>query len=242
MDPDHTLTVSLPPTLSSLYDHRPRPPHSTYPADASNIVVTAPSSPESSPGRPRNDRSLSLLSSLGAPHPRSSHDHSFLPMNRLEVPDHLRTKSHFELLLEAADLPEPGPAHFAARQKLWRVPRIHASTAKPQHPVFEKFLKRRGGRVDSDETWRAGLDKVWKGIMSGAKLKQNMPLNYLIQILQAGWMQDGTWPRGSTVQPSDDELEAQADDNNFASPATPSLTPSIQTPTSGTTGTEEGKM
>lgn len=55
-------------------------------------------------------------------------------------------------------------------------------------------------------------------------------------------MQDGTWPRGSTVQPSDDELEARADDNNLASPATPSLTPSIQTPTSGTTGTEEGKM
>ncbi|KAH8105996.1 hypothetical protein BXZ70DRAFT_408777 [Cristinia sonorae] len=127
-------------------------------------------------------------------------------MNNLEVPDHLRTKSHFELLLEAANLPEPGLAHFIARQRLWRIPRPHASTTRPQHLVLERFLKRRGGRIDSDEAWRAGLDKVWKGITSGAKLKQNMPLTYLVQILQAGWIQDGTWPRGHVVQPSDDEL------------------------------------
>lgn len=159
-------------------------------------------------------------------------------MNNLEVPDVLHSKSHFELLLEAADLPEPGPAHFAARQRLWRVPRPHASSARPQHPVFERFLKRRGGRIDSDETWHAGLEQVWKGITSGAKLKQNMPLGYLIQILQAGWVQDGTWPRGSVVPASDNDFEPQGESLNGVSTGTTSTTPALPTPP---TETEEGR-
>lgn len=182
MDPDHTLPPSP--------HHSPPGSHllSTSPTQSTNIVVTAPSSPESSPSRSRNEPRRSLLSSLDLPPPRMSHDPSFHPMNNLEVPEHLHAKSHFELLLETADLPEPGPAHFAARQRLWRVPIPHASNARAQHPVFERFLMRRGGRIDSDETWRAGLDKVWKGIMSGAKLKQNMPLNYLVRYSLHCWI------------------------------------------------------
>ena len=86
--------------------------------------------------------------------------------------------------LADADLPPPGPDHFAARRALWTTPtaasRLGHNTS-PSHVRLEGLLNQPGA-LESPEVWDAGLSKVWRGLVGvgGGKLKSPLPLRAVV--------------------------------------------------------------
>ncbi|EKM59801.1 uncharacterized protein PHACADRAFT_181764 [Phanerochaete carnosa HHB-10118-sp] len=169
------------------------------------IVVTAPSSPEHKTVSP-NGPSVEYGDSF---------ELTFLPLDSLSVPVMSKSVSTprltpFEEAMANAALPEPGPAYFTARQAIWRVPRsVQPSQSRPE-PRRSKGLQsilQEEGPLDKQEYWESGLDKIWKGLIGGQRLKERLPLRDLIKILQAGWIRDGTWPKDQVVREPEDELK-----------------------------------
>ncbi|KIM68859.1 hypothetical protein SCLCIDRAFT_1209068 [Scleroderma citrinum Foug A] len=107
-----------------------------------------------------------------------------------------------------SNLPPPGLAHYAARRTLWLTP-----TKVPEHSPssssrlrLEQLLSQPGA-VHSDEAWKDGVEKVWKGLVGGGRLRRRLPMNLVIKVIHAGWLRDPeTWPAGAVVPESDDEL------------------------------------
>ncbi|KAL6299720.1 hypothetical protein BKA93DRAFT_741931 [Sparassis latifolia] len=118
--------------------------------------------------------------------------------------------SSFEALLKTADLPLPGPAYFCARRALWWAPGPCPAQVVETSPSRRKLenLLNEGGAEESKQVWDAGLAKVWESLVSGVRLKKRLPLSMVIKILKAGWIQDGTWPRGGVAPEPDDVLES----------------------------------
>ncbi|GJE85001.1 hypothetical protein PsYK624_010780 [Phanerochaete sordida] len=205
------------------------PEEDSEPAEtALGIVVTAPSSPEQK--------------ALPPPLDGHSQEHSdpfelsFVPLDTLSVP--LMSASPpaprftpFEQAMANATLPEPGPAYFAARQALWRtVPGAQSSqpTTAPRRSKKLQSILQADGPLDTEKYWSAGLEKVWKGLIGGQKLKERLPLRDLIKILQAGWIHDGTWPKGQVAPEPDDEARLDS-----TSVITTAATSRVPTPQSG---------
>ena len=80
------------------------------------------------------------------------------------------------------------------------------------------------GALERPDVWEAGLNKVWKGLVEGGRLKKFLPLRAVVclpfplvslflflstllglqvKILYAGWRRDGTWPDNATVVDED---------------------------------------
>ncbi|OCH92189.1 hypothetical protein OBBRIDRAFT_791565 [Obba rivulosa] len=117
--------------------------------------------------------------------------------------------SSFEDRLAQADLPPPGPAHFAARRALWCTPtgQTPNRTEPLFHPHLEELLHR-SDIYENEKVWEAGIGQVWNGLIKGARLRKRLPLSTVVlKVLQCGWVRDGTWPKGATVPESDDEHE-----------------------------------
>lgn len=156
---------------------------------AVGIVVTAPSSPESkSPG---ND----FRRYTARPHTQNPYDtqHRALdaldnictPMSHLEAHSESSSSlssSRFEDIMATTLLPEPGPAHFAARRALWRKP---VSFPPPRTEQSAKLLELldREDTLENDDVWNRGLDRIWKGVTGGGKLKRPLPMRYLVRFL-----------------------------------------------------------
>jgi hypothetical protein len=67
------------------------------------------------------------------------------------------------------------------------------------------------GAAESEETWKSGIERVWKGLVTGEKLKRRLPMNLVIKIIHAGWLRDPeTWPPGAIAPEPDDVLEDSA--------------------------------
>ncbi|KZT13082.1 uncharacterized protein LAESUDRAFT_616871, partial [Laetiporus sulphureus 93-53] len=116
--------------------------------------------------------------------------------------------SSFKQRLAATEMPPPGPAYFDARRALWWTP-----GAKPPRQAKTSAARRRlerllsqNGATESDQVWTSGLNEVWKALISGSPLKIPLPLDMVVKILMAGWIRDGTWPRGGVAPEPDDEL------------------------------------
>ncbi len=130
----------------------------------------------------------------------------------------------FAHLLAHADLPQPGPEHFAARRTLWTTPTAASrlGQAPPISRVRLETLLDEPGALERPDVWEAGLNRVWKGLVDGGRLKSFLPLRavvclrfprfflYLfllldlqVKILYAGWRRDGTWPDNATVVDED---------------------------------------
>lgn len=143
------------------------------------IVVTAPSSPENK-GPLTNGHPLEYGDSF---------ELSFVPLDTLSVPAMTADSTAlrltpFEQAMANATLPEPGPAHFAARQALWRsLPGAQPSqpSAAPRRSKKLQSILRIEGPLDREDYWNAGLEKVWKGLLSGQKLKERLPLRDLVR-------------------------------------------------------------
>ncbi|OJT09039.1 hypothetical protein TRAPUB_64 [Trametes pubescens] len=134
--------------------------------------------------------------------------------------------SPFEQHLAATDLPSSGPELFHARRALWREPAQNPPEATQPNPSRRRLenIMAAPGALENDETWGAGIDRVWNGLVGGARLKHRLPLALVIKILQAGWIREGTWPRGAAAPDTDDALD------QAAGPSTTETTPTVTTP------------
>lgn len=189
-----------------------------------DIVVTAPSSPEIK--GPLTNGSL-----------RSEYDDAppqltFQPSDSLSIPGDPAMSSSsnltsFEQAMSKTAFPEPGPQYYAIRQALWRTqtrpPPSQPRTAVTRIPKLQAILQREGP-LDKEEYWKGGLEKIYKGLVSGQRIKDRLPLRDLVcpplalndpavlippqvKILQAGWIHDGTWPKGQLAPEPDDEMD-----------------------------------
>ncbi|KAI0082473.1 hypothetical protein K474DRAFT_1655248 [Panus rudis PR-1116 ss-1] len=116
-------------------------------------------------------------------------------------------------------MPEPGPAYFDARRALWKTANPHPTPKAPEFPDSTATSRRRLDTLladptidlESDQVWYGqgslgGLDKVWKSLSNGSRLKRRLPLPSLIRLLRVGWVRDGTWPKGGVAPDSDDDF------------------------------------
>ncbi|PPQ77687.1 hypothetical protein CVT25_011122 [Psilocybe cyanescens] len=120
-------------------------------------------------------------------------------------------QASFEEILHSSSLPTPGPDYYVARRKIWLTKRPEITRAPPPPSNSRKKLEEvfsRPGAVHNQEIWDNGLDKVWKGLSSGGKLRVSLPMVLIIQIIHAGWLRDKTWPAGLEVRDSGDEQQA----------------------------------
>lgn len=83
-------------------------------------------------------------------------------------------------------LPPPGPAHYVARQVLWLTPTKVAehSSSSSSRLRLEQLLNQPGA-VYSDEAWKGGVEKVWKGLIGGGKLRRRLPMNLVVYTFPA---------------------------------------------------------
>ncbi|KAF8969452.1 hypothetical protein BDZ97DRAFT_245240 [Flammula alnicola] len=107
-------------------------------------------------------------------------------------------------------MPEPGPDYYTARRRLWLTPRVNPVTPLAHPPARQKLedLFNQPGAIYSPEAWNNGLEKVWKGLSSGGKLKYSLPMAIIIKIIHAAWLRDKTWPVGMEAPDSDDDQQA----------------------------------
>ncbi|KAI1786701.1 hypothetical protein LXA43DRAFT_975674 [Ganoderma leucocontextum] len=150
--------------------------------------------------------------------------------------------SPFEERLATAGLPPPGADHFAARRALWWMPGSSPPCPTEPNPSRRRLeaLLAKPGALEDDEVWGAGVDRVWRGVTGGAKLKHRLPLALVIRILQAGWIHEGTWPKGAVAPESDDDaprLEVKAT-TSLLSTTTPSFTTQASTEDRTTMGVD----
>ena len=89
----------------------------------------------------------------------------------------------FESRLKALDLPPPGPAHYAARRALWLTPTDQAR--EPLQPSNSRgkleSLVNAPDAANSEEVWKAGLERVWKGLVNDVTLKKRMPMELVVR-------------------------------------------------------------
>lgn len=157
------------------------------PPSTTAIIITPPSSPDESTKAPQkihktpppqpyqswplSDRSFSA--------PFDSPHLSPTPTARSEPP----RMSPFQERLAALDLPPPGADHFAARRTLWLSPGPNppcATEANPSRQRLEALLAPPGA-VEDDDVWKTGVDRVWRGLVAGARLKHRLPLALVVR-------------------------------------------------------------
>lgn len=155
------------------------------PENILGIVVTAPSSPEQKHPTPNG---------LSAEY-SDSYELTFLPLDSLSVPAMSNAVSAprltpFEEAMGNATLPEPGPAFFAARQALWRVPcATQPSNSRPEPRRSKKLqaILQTDGPLDKQEYWDAGLERIWKSLIGGQRVKERLPLRDTVRFLSSRW-------------------------------------------------------
>jgi len=113
----------------------------------------------------------------------------------------------FDHLLISTELPSPGPAYYEARRKLWLTPRPQRVALAPKpNPNRRRKIERLltpSKAINSFQYWEKIAD-LWKGVCTGRKFAERMPLRLMVAVVHATWVQDETWPNGAVVQSSDE--------------------------------------
>lgn len=174
-----SMPLPLPVTLTE------RVPLGELPPPPSAIVVTVPSSPDDSPkARQRAIRTPPLRAlELCAPSDITSrapfHSTNLSPSPTMSQS---ASMSPFEERLATSDLPPPGAQHFAARRALWWTPGSNPPSATEPNPSRRRLeaLLSQPGALEDDQVWDTGVDRVWRGLLGGAKLKHRLPLALVV--------------------------------------------------------------
>lgn len=89
--------------------------------------------------------------------------------------------------------PTFGPEYWTSRRAQWlTAPSVaEGENARPvrgenQHRLIE--LMNEPGAQESDEVWSSGLDKVWKNLVNGTKLKKPLPLSTAVCIISTVYL------------------------------------------------------
>ncbi len=90
----------------------------------------------------------------------------------------------FDQLLATTELPPPGPSHYIARREIWlthrALPRGRAEPSTSRQRLED--LLNRPGAVANEGVWKSGVEKVWKGLSAGGRLKRPLPMNLIVSI------------------------------------------------------------
>ncbi|KAG1806640.1 uncharacterized protein HD556DRAFT_1323235 [Suillus plorans] len=113
-------------------------------------------------------------------------------------------------LISNPEFPPSGPAHYAARRALWLTPtKVHRRSPPSSSRQRLEQLLSEPGAVNNEQAWKDGIEKVWKGLVNGGRLKRSLPLTLVIKVIHAGWLRDpDTWPSGAVAPDSDQDLAA----------------------------------
>ncbi|KAH7914409.1 hypothetical protein BJ138DRAFT_1143959 [Hygrophoropsis aurantiaca] len=111
-------------------------------------------------------------------------------------------------ILSTPDLPPPGPEHYAARRALWLTPtKLPQRSSQSSSRQRLEHLLHSSNAVYSEAAWKGGVDKVWKGLIGGGRLKRRLPMALVLKVVHAGWLRDpDTWPSGAVGPESDDDF------------------------------------
>jgi hypothetical protein len=91
----------------------------------------------------------------------------------------------FDDLVASYRMPPPGPDYFRARRQLWLTPRsdrVRKSSQSHTSTIQNKMLEvlQAPDAVCSDYCWKSGIEKVWKGLSKGERLKHRLPLSLAV--------------------------------------------------------------
>jgi hypothetical protein len=90
--------------------------------------------------------------------------------------------SPFEQLIATTSLPPPGPSYYAARRNLWLTPRSSQTRFQETSTSRQRLetLLNRPGAVADEGVWKGGVERVWKGLAAGGRLKRRLPFNIVV--------------------------------------------------------------
>ncbi|KAJ7068458.1 hypothetical protein C8F01DRAFT_1118253 [Mycena amicta] len=98
---------------------------------------------------------------------------------------------------------------YNARRARWLTP-PSPSEPRPADSDSLSLSRRRLEQVLNgpltDEVWFGNIQKIWKGLAVGGRLKKRLPMRLVVKLVHAAWIRDNTWPAGAIV-PEDDELD-----------------------------------
>ncbi|KZT29289.1 hypothetical protein NEOLEDRAFT_1175001 [Neolentinus lepideus HHB14362 ss-1] len=130
------------------------------------------------------------------------------PHGAVDVPSRStshQSPSHFSRLLENNPLPPPGPDHFAARRALWLTPppKSPPHSQSADQNSFDNVLS----QDPSDKGfWKIHLERAYDMLMAGRALKHSMSMKFIVRVVYAGWIHNGLWPKGVSVDDTDSFL------------------------------------
>ncbi|KAJ7094596.1 hypothetical protein B0H15DRAFT_830141 [Mycena belliarum] len=103
--------------------------------------------------------------------------------------------------------PVDGPDFYNARRARWLTPTVPPRTPEPSSSrrKLEQVLSTPDA-VSSDDVWFGSVEKIWKGLGAGGRLKRRLPMSLVIKIVHSAWLRDQTWPQGAVAPEPDDEL------------------------------------
>jgi hypothetical protein len=95
-------------------------------------------------------------------------------------------KSTSSSLISNPEFPPSGPAHYAARRALWLTPTKvhHRSSPSSSRQRLEQLLSEPGA-VNNEQVWKDGIEKVWKGLVNGGRLKRSLPLALVVSSMSS---------------------------------------------------------
>ncbi|KAJ7240308.1 hypothetical protein B0H12DRAFT_1134857 [Mycena haematopus] len=111
----------------------------------------------------------------------------------------------------SSSTPLTGIEFYNARRAQWLTPPV---PAPPRPPGSEPSSARRKleqvlsapDALTSDDVWFGSVEKIWKGLGAGGRLKRRLPMRLVIKIIHAAWLRDQTWPAGEAAPEPDDEM------------------------------------
>ncbi|KAJ6539512.1 hypothetical protein B0H19DRAFT_1078574 [Mycena capillaripes] len=103
--------------------------------------------------------------------------------------------------------PLSGVEFYNARRALWLTPTVPPRPPEPSSSrrKLEQVLSEPDA-LTSDDVWYGSVEKIWKGLGAGGRLKRRLPMRLVIKIIHAAWLRDQTWPAGTAAPEPDDEL------------------------------------
>lgn len=153
------------------------------------VVVTAPSSPETQQATPRIANILapqpkSLLYPEYAMQPSGTAGSTTHSSSHHVANAHIYPPSRFDELLASSDLPDPGPAHFVARRALWLQPTAKRSPHRPRllRPNLQTLLEGPPESLYEESNWDGGVGKICERLLSGESLSSRLPLKYVVRV------------------------------------------------------------
>ncbi|KAJ7284002.1 hypothetical protein C8J57DRAFT_1498987 [Mycena rebaudengoi] len=127
-----------------------------------------------------------------------------------------------------------GPEFYQARRARWLAPNPELPPRPHEHSSSRRKLEQvlsAPDAVNNDDVWFGSIEKIWKGLGAGGRLKRRLPMYLVIKIIHSAWLRDDTWPPGAVAPEPDDELPPNI--NHFD--GADALNPHATYPSSGMT-------